>query len=598
LAWKSAQKCLRGLFDICTLFRQNNLIKINRDHIRDAYGTPEPSFGLSSISQFWLGSDLSNMRDWANTRIEGFLPRFPIAEHETLRGIERRILKIDDEASSDGAFRDEHLRLGIDGSGIGTWDIDLTTQRMIWSAATRNLFGIPGDQPVGSELFLALLEPGDRDHVQIAVTRSVETGCNLDIQCRVRGGERGRWVRARGSIVKGDDGASHHLSGIVLDIDDQKQIEEALRTREGHLRSILETIPDAMIVIDGRGIIQLFSIAAERQFGYTEQQAIGQNVSILMPNPDRNRHDGYLARYQSTGERHIIGIGRIVTGQRRDGTTFPMHLSIGEMKSGGQPFFTGFVRDLTEYQQTQARLQELQSEIAHVSRLSAMGEMASALAHELNQPLAAISNYMNGSRRLLASSEDPNAARITAALDRAAEQALRAGQIIRRLRDFVARGESEKRIESLSKLIEEAGALGLTGAREQGILLRFNLDPDCDLVLVDRVQIQQVLVNLFRNALEAMANTDRRELVITNTRASEDMIEVEVSDTGHGFGDDVRAKLFQTFFTTKETGMGVGLSISRSIVEAHGGRMSVESNSWGGATFRLTLPAASSESLD
>ena len=160
------------------------------------------------------------------------------------------------------------------------------------------------------------------------------------------------------------------------------------------------------------------------------------------------------------------------------------------------------------------------------------------------------------------------------------------------------RGESERRVESLSKLIEEAGALGLTGAREQGILLRFNLNPDCDLVLVDRVQIQQVLVNLFWNALEAMVDADRRELVVTNTRAPEDMIEVDVSDTGHGFSDDVRAKLFQTFFTTKETGMGVGLSISRSIVEAHGGRMSVESNHSDGATFRFTLPAKSSESLE
>ena len=273
-----------------------------------------------------------------------------------------------------------------------------------------------------------------------------------------------------------------------------------------------------------------------------------------------------------------------------------MHLSIGEMRSGGDPYFTGFVRDLTEHQQTQARLQELQSELVHVSRLSAMGEMASALAHELNQPLAAISNYMKGSRRLLAGSTDPNKPKIEDAMDRAAEQALRAGQIIRRLRDFVSRGESEKRVESLSKLIEEAGALGLAGAREQNVQLRFNLDPQADLVLADRVQIQQVLVNLFRNALEAMAESPRRELIATNSRIADDMIEIEVSDTGSGFQDDVKPNLFQTFFTTKETGMGVGLSISRSIIEAHGGRMWAESNAAGGATFRFTLPAAPDES--
>jgi two-component system, LuxR family, sensor kinase FixL len=502
------------------------------------------------------------------------------------------------QSMPDDPVRDERFRLGIEGSGIGTWDLDLSTQGLLWSNTTRTLFGASSELPVTYDLFLSLLEPQDRERTEQAIRRSVETGCSFDIQYRVGGQSRPRqWIHARGSVVRDDQGTPRHLSGIVIDIDDQKQVEEALRTREGHLRSILETIPDAMIVIDGSGIMQFFSSAAERQFGYLEQEAIGQSVSILMPNPDRSRHDGYLARYLFTRERHIIGIGRIVTGQRKDGTTFPMHLSIGEMQSGGVPYFTGFVRDLTEHQQTQARLQELQSELVHVSRLSAMGEMASALAHELNQPLAAISNYMKGSRRLLTASADPNRSKIENALDRAAEQAIRAGQIIRRLRDFVSRGESEKRVESLSKLVEEAGALGLTGAREQGVQLRFNLNPDYDMVLVDRVQIQQVLVNLFRNALEAMAHSPQRELIASNAKVANDMIEVAVFDTGAGIQDDVMSNLFQTFFTTKETGMGVGLSISRSIIEAHGGRIWAETNRSGGATFRFTLPAASSESV-
>jgi two-component system sensor kinase FixL len=500
--------------------------------------------------------------------------------------------------ASDDPVRDERFRLGIEGSGIGIWDLDILTHGLLWSDTTRILFGAPKDLPLTYDLFLSLLEPQDRERTDQAVRRSVETGCTFDMQYRVDSGSQPhRWVRALGSVVRDEKGAPRHISGLVIEIDDQKQIEETLRTRESHLRSILETVPDAMIVIDGSGIIQFFSSAAERQFGYLEQDAIGKNVSVLMPNPDRSRHDGYLARYLSTGERHIIGVGRIVTGQRKDGTTFPMHLSIGEMQSGGVPYFTGFVRDLTEHQQTQARVQELQSELVHVSRLSAMGEMASALAHELNQPLAAISNYMKGSRRLLTASSDPNRSKIENALDRAAEQAIRAGQIIRRLRDFVSRGESEKRVESLSKLIEEAGALGLTGAREQGVQLRFNLNPEHDLVLVDRVQIQQVLVNLFRNALEAMAHSPQRELIASNAKVADDMIEVAIFDTGPGIPDDVMPNLFQTFYTTKETGMGVGLSISRSIIEAHGGRMWAEANSSRGATFRFTLPGASNESV-
>ncbi|WP_024518522.1 sensor protein FixL [Bradyrhizobium sp. Tv2a-2] len=500
--------------------------------------------------------------------------------------------------NSADALGHEHFRLRIEGFGVGTWDLDLATHELEWSEAAGTLLGVaPPGQEVTYELFLSLLDPKDRQRTDEAIRKAAAGAGGLDVSFKVPGASgRGQWIRARAGIIKDEAGKPRHLSGIFLDIGEEKQLEETLRTRESHLRSILDTVPDAMIVIDGHGIIQLFSTAAERLFGYSEAEAVGRNVKELMPEPDRSRHDSYIARYRSSGERHIIGIGRIVTGKRRDGTTFPMHLSIGEMESDGEPYFTGFVRDLTEHQQTQARLQELQSELVHVSRLSAMGEMASALAHELNQPLAAISNYMKGSRRLLAGSADPNTAKIEGAMDRAAEQALRAGQIIRRLRDFVARGESEKRVESLSKLIEEAGALGLAGAREQNVQLRFSLNPQADLVLADRVQIQQVLVNLFRNALDAMAQSQRRELVATNSRVADDMIEIEVSDTGTGFQDDVLANLFQTFFTTKETGMGVGLSISRSIIEAHGGRMWAENNAAGGATFRFTLPAAPNES--
>src|SRR5262249_41782824 len=219
-----------------------------------------------------------------------------------------------------------------------------------------------------------------------------------------------------------------------------------LLAREAHLQSILDTVPDAMIVIDELGIMQYFSTAAERLFGYTSQQAIGKNVKMLMPSPHREAHDDYVERYLRTGERRIIGIGRVVVGERQEGATFPMELAVGEMQSGNQRFFTGFIRDLTERQKTEARLQELQSELVHISRLTAMGEMASTLAHELNQPLSAIANYLTGSQRLLEGKQDELSKTLRGALDKAAEQALRAGQIIRRLRDFVSRGETERRV--------------------------------------------------------------------------------------------------------------------------------------------------------
>ena len=371
-----------------------------------------------------------------------------------------------------------------------------------------------------------------------------------------------------------------------------QQDENRLREREAHLQSILDTVPDAMVVIDDKGRMQSFSSAAERLFGWTAQEVAGRNVDMLMPSPYHEAHDSYLLRYLTTGERRIIGIGRVVVGQRRDGSTFPMELSVGEMKVGPRRFFTGFVRDLTERQQTEARLQELQSELVHVSRLTAMGEMASALAHELNQPLSAVANYLRGSRRLLDKGDPADIPRLSEALDKAAEQALRAGAVIHRLREFVGRGEIERRIESVAKLVEEAAALGLVGSREQGLQLRLALDPTCDRVVADRVQIQQVLVNLMRNAMEAMAESPRRELVVSSGPVADGLVEIVVADTGQGLPEAVRANLFQPFFTTKEAGMGVGLSISRTIIESHGGKLSAEANPAGGATFRLTLPAA------
>ncbi|MGA0598862.1 PAS domain S-box protein [Enterovirga sp. CN4-39] len=373
------------------------------------------------------------------------------------------------------------------------------------------------------------------------------------------------------------------------------EVRRALLEREAHLRSILDTVPDAMIVIDAQGIMQSFSTAAERLFGYAAADVIGRNISMLMPEPDQSRHDSYLRRYHETGEKRIIGTGRVVSGMRRDGSSFPMELAVGQMRSGDRVFFTGFITDVTERQQTQARLQELQSELVHVSRLTAMGEMASTLAHELNQPLAAISNYMKGCRRLLDQGNPELLPKVRDALDKGSEQAVRAGQIIRRLRDFVSRGETEKRVEPVSRLIDEASALALVGAAQQGIVTRMNLDPRASFVLADRVQVQQVLVNLLRNAADAMQDAPRRELVLATTLQEDGQVEISVADTGPGISDEVADRLFQPFVTTKATGMGVGLSISRTIVESHGGRLWVEPNAQGGATFRLTLPAAAVE---
>ena len=224
-----------------------------------------------------------------------------------------------------------------------------------------------------------------------------------------------------------------------------------------------------------------------------------------------------------------------------------------------------------------------------------MGEMVFILVHELNQPLSAIANYMKGSRRLLEDSTDERSATLRDAMDKAAAQALRAGEIIRRLRDFVARGESERRVESVNKLVEEAGALALVGAKNLGVRVRFQFDPTVDLVLADKVQIQQVLLNLIRNSIEAMQESTKRELIISTAPAEDDMIAISVADTGSGIAPEMTTQLFQPFVSTKRNGMGVGLSISRTIVEGHGGQIGPEPNPAGGTIFRFTLRAVSKE---
>ena len=365
---------------------------------------------------------------------------------------------------------------------------------------------------------------------------------------------------------------------------------------EAHLRSILATVPDAMVVIDEAGSILSFSSAAEKMFGYSEAEVTGRNVKMLMPNPDRDRHDQYLVNYLTTGKRKIIGIGRVTTALHSDGNTFPIELAVGEAWLGERRIFTGFIRDLTERQQTLLRLQDLQSELAHVGRVSEMGTLASSLAHELNQPLTAVTNYCESARDLLNGETDPGTLEmVKEALDEAAQQAIRAGQIVRRLRDFMSHGETERRLESLQRLINEANALALVGSREHDIDVQLSLDTDADLVFVDRIQIQQVLVNLIRNAIDAMIDSNIRRLGIRTSRVRDGFVDITVEDTGSGIGEDIAPQLFQPFVTSKQSGMGIGLSICRTIVEAHGGRIWFEPGKNGGTAFHFTLPSGETD---
>ncbi|HXT05904.1 MAG TPA: PAS domain S-box protein [Roseiarcus sp.] len=474
----------------------------------------------------------------------------------------------------------------------GAWIFDAATGCARLSAGARRLVGVKAGELVGDLVDGLPLDEASRIEARAAIAACVAGGGDFDLKLRCAEGHDLAALRLTGGAVADEDGVLRRLVGVVCDATEAARLAEEVAERAAHLHSILETAQEGMVVIDPAGQMHSFSRAAERMFGYSEAEAIGQNVNMLMGEPDHSRHDGYLARYLETAEPRIIGIGRIVSGRRKDGSQFPLHLSVGETNVDGRRLFTGFMHDLTEERRSESLAQQLQSELAHISRLSALGEMGSALAHELNQPLAAIGNYITGSRRLLAEMPGPGAARVAGALEKAAEQVLRAGQIIRRLRDFVSRRPSERRVESVAKLVEEASALGLVGAREKRVTLRYKLAPECDDIFVDRIQIEQVLVNLLRNGLDSMECASRRELIVSSRLVSRGVLEIAVSDSGAGISAQALARLFEPFFTTKPAGLGVGLSISRGIVEAHGGDMHAENNEHGGATFRFTLPLA------
>lgn len=481
----------------------------------------------------------------------------------------------------DRTFADRAMCLLDDAGVITHWSQGATTMTG-WSA--REMVGARIDQ---------LYPAGDRREGaparDLAAARA--TGTWRQEVWRVRRDGTEFCADATLTALTESDGTARGFGHLLHDITDRMATEKALERSERHLRSILATVPDAMIVVDESGVIISFSAAAERLFGLTEADVAGRNVSILMPVSDSARHNDYISRYLATGERRIIGIGRIVVGRRGDGSEFPMELSIGEAISDGQRIFTGFIRDLTEQQHAEFQLKELQSELIHVSRLSAMGTMASTLAHELNQPLTAIANYLEAGRDMIDDGDAEMLPTVREAIDLAATEALRAGAIVRRLRSFVARGDVDKRVEGLAPLVEDASRLALIGARERGVRAFYALDPAARTILADRVQIQQVIVNLVRNAIEALSDSPARDVTITTEVLPDDMVRIAVKDTGPGISPDVAAHLFEAFATTKDSGMGLGLSICRTIVEAHGGRIWAETSATGGTIMQFTLPS-------
>lgn len=491
----------------------------------------------------------------------------------------------------------DELNLLIDGTaGYAIYMLDPDGRVTLWNKSAERLKGWTAQEVVGkpSDIFYPLAALADGKPARdLEAARAAGKLEDEDWRVRKDGSEFLAHVTI--TALHDSSGRLRGFGKVIRDVTEQRAWERQLSASANQFRSILATVPDPMIVIDDLGRILSFSAAAERLFGFEEAEILGRNVSMLMPSPDREQHDAYIHRYLATGERRIIGKGRMVVGERRDGTTFPMELAVGEAVTDGERIFTGFIRDLSEKQAAEEHIESLRANLIHVARVSAMGTMASTLAHELNQPITAVANYVQGVRDLLEEPQADDLPMIREALDDARNEALRAGTIVRRLREFVSRGEVEKSVEFLPTLIDEAAKLALIGAREKGVQVAFDLAPDATPVLVDKVQIQQVLINLMRNGIEAMSAAPIRELVVRTRLAPQAMVQITVADTGSGVAPEIAQNLFSAFNTSKNQGMGLGLSICRTIVEANGGRIWMEPRAEGGTMFHFTIPHAKPE---
>ncbi len=358
--------------------------------------------------------------------------------------------------------------------------------------------------------------------------------------------------------------------------------------------TLLDAAVDAIIVIDHRGRIETFNSAAEVIFGFNAQEVLGKNVSLLMPEPYRGEHDGYIRNYFETGNARIIGIGREAQGKRKSGSVFPIDLSVGEVPTDDQPKFVGIVRDTTERKRSEEEVHQIRERLAQFGRLSTLGEMAASLAHELNQPLTAIATYTQACQRLIESGQSDDD-EILAALKKCNSQAQRAGEVIRRLRQFVKKKELGRRQVSFDELFRDIAVLAEVDARDNGILLTIDVSEGLPKVLVDAVQIQQVVLNLIRNGIDAMTSMNHHDegISVTVDKSPNDQVKITVSDHGTGITKEAEKKIFQPFFTTKPSGMGLGLAICRSIIESHGGVLSFTKNPMGGTRFYFTLPVIS-----
>lgn len=497
--------------------------------------------------------------------------RAALALHQTNEALNAQI------AAHTRGLRDSnaHLQSVIDSAVDGIVVIDSRGRIEAFNAAAERLFGYPASEALGRNVNILMPSPYHEEH-DAYVQRYLTTGNAriIGIGREVTGRRRdGTTFPLHLSVGEMFGGGERKFTGILHDLSARVELEERLRSSEARWRSIVESAVDGIVVIDAQGRIEAFNPAAERLFGYREADVMGQNVNILMPQPYRDEHDAYMARYLTTGKRKIIGIGRDVTGQRQDGSTFPLHLSVGEITVGGEKKFTGILHDLSERVAMEARLREQ-------ATLARLGEMAAVIAHEVKNPLAGIRGAIQviGARMAVEPRDAAMLKEIVARID-----AL--NDLMKDLLLFARPPNPRPAPVDLVPLVSTTAALLTKDPALRD--LRITVEGSAPPVSVDAEMLRIVLQNLLVNSAHAMKGQGTIHVGVTVVDST---CQIAVADAGPGIAADIREKIFNAFFTTKASGSGLGLPTAKRLIEAHHGRIQVDCPPSGGTVVTIEFP--------
>jgi two-component system, LuxR family, sensor kinase FixL len=465
------------------------------------------------------------------------------------------------------------------------WEWDFRKDELWGNTQRRAQLGLPLTGKLKLEDALSLVHVDDRERVRQTLKDATQGGKEYSCEYRVLGPDkREHWTELRGRSGRGPDGETIVLRGVVMDITERKQAQDLFRLAT-------EASPSGAVLVDDHGRIILVNAHVEELFGYRRDELIGKPVEILMPETFAARHPEYRAKFHELPEARMMGAGRELFARRKDGTEFPIEIGLNPIQTQEGLLVLASVIDISARRLAEREARKSREEISRLSRISLLGEMTASIAHELGQPLTGISNNASAGQRFIDKGKVDIAIMHEILVDIEA-QAHRASDVIRNIRNTVKKGAALRTRINLNELITRVGHILQPDARAHSSELKISLPEDSPVIEGDPVQIQQVLINLVGNAFESMLDTPirKRRVKIVAEQKTDEMVCVSVSDRGMGISDEARERIFDQFFTTKEEGIGMGLAIVRSVIEAHGGKIEVEDLAGAGARFSFTLP--------